>query len=699
MTYALLVMGGLGLVIGVVLAAASKIFYVYVDPLVLAIEDALPGANCGGCGLPGCSSNAEAIVAGKAAPNSCVAAGPEVAEAIAGILGVKVEAKEPDIASPGCTYGVKDADIKYIYDGLNDCKAATLLNGGMKVCSIGCLGLGSCVKACMFGALSMGPDGLPVVDEDRCTGCGACERTCPKGIINLSSVTRRILREYTTGMCTTPCQRACPAGIDICEYIKQINLGDYHKAVQVVKERLPFPSVIGRICPRFCEDDCRRKYVDEPVAINFLKRFVADFEKENGERILPYKAPDTDHRIAVIGGGVEGLSTAFFAARLGHHVAVFESSDALGGLLRTAIRRQRLSMDILDWDIDGVLEMGVTAETNKTLGKDFSVASLLKDGFESVFVASGGWDSRLAKASVESSDKGPGDGFVEAIPGVFLLLDVVKSGRDGKGGFSCKTDVVIAGGGELAFEAARMCMKLGAEKINILFRETRKACNIDTAELEKIEKEKAVKIIFNVGISGISGEDDNLLELEYTELDSMKKKIIPARNLIVSSGRLPELIFANADKKDNAEAQAGLPIKWKGVEPYKTSADTSSTGIFSDVDTLTDYSAAIKAIAAGRRAAVSIHQILYGIRVSVPENLVTPQSLIQNIDHLEAVKAVPRVIMPLNSAADPETAEELEKGFSEEMASKEAARCLQCGLICYKKTADETAVTELGKAA
>jgi formate dehydrogenase beta subunit len=159
MTIAIILMGGLGLVVGIGLALASKVFYVYVDPKIVAIEDALPGANCGGCGLPGCSANAEAIVAGKASPNSCVAAGDDVALAIAGILGVSVEAKEPDIALPGCTYGVADADVKYTYDGLNDCRAAALLAGGMKVCNIGCLGLGTCAAVCPFDAIVNGPPG------------------------------------------------------------------------------------------------------------------------------------------------------------------------------------------------------------------------------------------------------------------------------------------------------------------------------------------------------------------------------------------------------------------------------------------------------------------------------------------------------------------------------------------------------------
>ena len=130
-----------------------------------------------------------------------------MAEAIAEIMGVKIEAKEPDIARPGCYFGVQDADLKYIYDGLDDCRAVALLGGGMKVCTIGCLGLGTCQKVCPFDAITMGPQGLPVVHEDKCTGCGTCERVCPKHIINLSSVTRRIMREYTTEECTTPCQQ------------------------------------------------------------------------------------------------------------------------------------------------------------------------------------------------------------------------------------------------------------------------------------------------------------------------------------------------------------------------------------------------------------------------------------------------------------------------------------------------------------
>ncbi len=691
---AVFLMGGLGLIVGVCLAVASKVFYVFVDPKIEAVEAALPGANCGGCGMPGCGANAEAIVAGKASPASCVAGDAELAFVIADIMGVSVEAKEPDIAKPGCYYGVAGADLKYIYTGLSDCRAAALLSGGMKVCNIGCLGLGTCVRACPFGAITMGPDGLPVVDEVRCTGCGTCERVCPKHIINLSSVTRRILREYTTDECTTPCQRSCPAGIDIREYINQIARGDYHRAVQIIKERNPFPAVIGRICPRPCELDCRRKYVDEPVAINYLKRFAADYEHQSGQRILPFKAPATGRKVAVVGGGVEGLSTAFFTARLGHDLTVFEAAAKPGGLLRSAIARCRLSPEILDQDIAGIVEMGVTLKTQQALGRDFTIDSLLDDGFQSVFLAAGGWDSRLARDPQAKPET--------LIPGTFLLLDAVKTAAAGQD-FGCGSDVVIVGGGKLALDAARSCRKLGARQVTVLFRESWENSPVTDAEVESGGSD-GIRIFFDAAVTRIFGQGKRLTELEYTDLAGAAPNRIPADTLILAAGRFPEMIFRQpaavepdqAENSDPTPAPAAVSSQWQGTLPYKRPDQYDEIGLFSANDTLSDYSAAIRAIGAGRRAAAAIHQIMYGIEPELPARVIKPGTILQDVDRVENVSPCARQLMPLADARAVEAGRDLEAGFSEETARAEAARCLQCGLICYERKpadAEEAAAT------
>jgi NADPH-dependent glutamate synthase beta subunit-like oxidoreductase len=600
-------------------------------------------------------------------------------------MGVEIKAVEPDIALPGCFFGVQDADTKYAYNGLDDCRAVALLGGGMKVCTIGCLGLGTCARACPFNAISMGPKGLPIVNEKRCTGCGTCERVCPKHIINLSSITRRIIREYTTEECTTPCQRACPAGINIREYIRQISLGNNHRAVQVIKERNPFPGVIGRICPRPCELECRRNLIDEPVAINYLKRYAADYEKDGGNRILPYKAPATGRKIAVIGGGVQGLSTAFFVARLGHETIVFEATAKLGGLLRSAISKDRLPEEILEWDIAGIFDMGVKAETDKAMGKDFTLGSLMKEGYDAVFLASGGWDSRLtrgATADIESP-----------IPGVFILVDLVRFGTRQLQNVSIGSDVVIAGGGRLALDAVKACKELGAETITILFREKWEDSPVTDADVDKLGV-AGVKVIYHAAIDRLVGKADQLEQVEYIEADTLKRTVIPAQTLVFASGRFPELIFVRpkteAEKNEEAtdsELPSDLSSNWEGVQVYKQPALKDEVGLFAEGDALADYSAAIKAIGAGRRAAASIHQIMHGLSPSLTENVITPKSVLQNVYHVEKVQASQRQIMPICSGKELAVCGEIERGFSPDTAQKEAARCLQCGLICYAHTA------------
>ena len=224
------------------------------------------------------------------------------------------EAPKSPISENECQGGFR-ADDHYHYLGVNSCRAMAVFYGGKRVCSVGCLGMGDCIKSCAFDAIHMGPEGFPVVDEAKCVGCGACQKACPKSIISVKTMYERLMDFNQEENALAPCQQTCPAEINIPKYISQIKNGDYEGAVSTIRERNPLLLTCGRVCPHPCETYCRRGIEDEPVSINQLKRFAADYEMNSGKRIPVPCAPDTNKKVAIIGGGPAGLTCALFPSK------------------------------------------------------------------------------------------------------------------------------------------------------------------------------------------------------------------------------------------------------------------------------------------------------------------------------------------------------------------------------------------------
>ena len=680
----ILVMGALGVVVGAGLAVASKIFHVHVDPKIEAVEDALPGANCGGCGVPGCGANAVAIVSGKASPASCVAGGPEVTAEIAAIMGVEVQEREPEIARPGCTYGLQEADLKYLYDGVRDCRAAVLLDGGSKVCHIGCLGLGTCVRSCQFGALSMGAEDLPVVDKDLCTGCGACERSCPKHIINLTSSATRLLHLNTLDECLAPCRQRCPAQVDIPLYINLADQGRYKEALQVIKERVPMPLTIGRVCPHFCEEVCRRNEVDEPVNINHIKRFCADVELDSGGRYDTYTAPLSGKRVAVIGGGPAGLAAAYYLRRFGHASTIFEAMPKLGGMLRYGIPEYRLPKKILDWEIEGITGLGdieVRLETH--MGRDFNLQSLKDEGFDAVFLGVGAWGSRNMRVE--------GEDLEGVLSGTQYLIRMgleedVRIGRR----------VVVIGGGNTAIDAARTSWRLGAEEVTVLYRRSRQEMPAADIEVEEAGAE-GIKFHFLAAPTKLIGENGRVKGIEFLRMelgepdDSGRRRPVPVEgtetvievdNVIAAIGQFAVYDVETLKCEDGEVAMT----RWNTVDADENSGQTNIDWVFAAGDGVSGAATVVEAFGGARKAASGIHRFFEGERrVPGPPNLRTRVWDVASKDELKLLPEMPRNKMPeIHVPERSGSFAEVELGFSEEQVRNESHRCLQCGLYCFR---------------
>ena len=463
--------------------------------------------------------------------------------------------------------------------------------------------------------------------NERCIDCGACVQVCPIKPYNrfdegLSLRTAIDINDksafsylYEIEKETPICQETCPVHIDIRKYIGLIADGRYLDALAVIRERNPLPAICGRVCNHPCESACNRGKQDQPVAIDALKRFVADYElelKKQGKIPKPVSPPVNEKlgKVAVIGSGPAGLTVAHDLALKGIQSTIFEAAPVPGGMLWLAIPEYRLPRDIIQTEVDYICDLGVELKLNTPITKEFTFDDLLSDGYKAVFLGIGA--HRGLKLGVSGEDDY--EGFLDCI--VFLrrvnLGDTTKPGRK----------VVVIGGGNSAIDAARTALRLGSEEVHIVYRRTVKEMPANPWEIEEAEKE-GVKISYLAAPVQILGENGKVvgmkcIRMKLGKLDaSGRRRPVPIEGsefeietdiIVPSISQEPDISFLHEGH--------GLSInKWNSFDIDSRTMQTNRPEVFAGGDAVTGPATVIEAIAAGHKAANSIEKFVKGEKV------------------------------------------------------------------------------------
>jgi len=542
-----------------------------------------------------------------------------------------------------------------------------------------------------------------VPDADKCVACGQCVENCPTNALTLGQrlcakqplpeVTARTARDHVWGEKnwdkdyrdnredvsqegTSPCKTACPAHIAVQGYVKLAAQGRYLEALELIKKENPFPAVCGRICPHACESECTRGDIDEPIAIDEIKKFIADRELDGSIRYIPPMRYHLGNRVAVVGAGPAGLSCAYYLSIDGYRVTVFEKQDKLGGMLALGIPSFRLEKGVLNAEIDVLREMGVEFKTGIEVGKDITVAQLREQGYEAFYLAIGAQGGR--GLGVEGEDS---KGVVSGID----FLREVNLGHDA--GLSGK--VVVIGGGNVAIDVARTASREGAGSVALYCLESRVEMPALPEEIEEAEGE-AIGINNGWGPKRILAENGKVTGVEfkrcvsvfdserrfapqYDENDTIR---IPADTVLLSIGQ--SIQWGGLLEGSRVQLGRGNTASADGL-----TLQTGEPDVFAGGDCVTGPKFAINAIAAGKEGAISIHRFVQpGQNLTFGRDRRDYHAFDKSNVELQpgSYDSTPRQ----RAGHSPEKKESFSDDrltFTDEQLKKETERCLGCGKV------------------
>ena len=544
------------------------------------------------------------------------------------------------------------------------------------------------------------------IDKEKCVACGQCVENCQTNAIKLGqkncinnptvsdaynsdvsipwdsktyNIDYRTNRSDVMDSGTAPCKAVCPAHIPVQGYIKLASMGRYTEALELIKKENPFPAVCGRICNKACEQACTRGIVDASVAIDDIKKFIADKDLDASTRFVPKMLnqigrPYTE-KIAVIGAGPAGLSCAYYLAVKGYPVTVFEKEDKLGGMLTLGIPGFRLDKAVVNAEIDILRELGVEFKTGVEVGKDVSLPQLRAEGYKAFYLGIGA--SRGAKLGV------PG----EELAGVFTGIDFLRDVNLEKP-VSIGKRVAVVGGGNVAIDVARTALRLGAEDVTIVYRRSRDEMPAAADEIAEAEEEGVRFMYLAAPVEVLSSGKVSGMKVEVMELGEADAK---GRRKPVGTGKfetleLDAVISAIGQKIDlgGISAGTGIQLSSKGaVMVDELSYQTGEPDVFAGGDVVTGPKFAIDAIAAGKEASISIHRYVHpgqtqhlgrDHRDYKPLDAKTVAVSIGSFD------TAPRQKAACGSAEEARrTFKDLRGDLTEEQIKKEVKRCLGCG--------------------